>query len=368
MVSRSIHYRRLINDQHIIAKDPHEFIDLVYDKYDISTSYFMIKGPKNSEYDGGYYIGRITYNDDYPMSAPNFVMFTPSGRFKVETKICSLRPGYSCDSWSPMWSIHAVLTFLLSIMINDSIDDNISCILCTKEERNDLAKKSIEYNKKNYPTIFKLFTRFIDKNGNPLQDLLISDVELTKKPIENLKKFVKNNINMMYDHIDSIEETVESLICNDKDRWKYLIKLETKCKYNNIKSLENNESTTKQITDLQQKYDELYNLINNKQQYNNNYTSQTIDLDDPSHEETTDLNTLIKSYYNLIKQSSIDKSKWFIINKEGVDHLMLFQGQEIIKDYYIDIINLCFCGINGPLIFTSEEELCNYIKFQIECL
>ncbi len=199
---------------------------------------------------------------------------------------------------------------------------------------------------------------------NGLNTYLISEIKTIEK--DYLSSIDLQNINDKFDDVcDQCQLDQDCAILTDN---------KVNALEKTVQDLENMVQTQeKTIQELQKLIQDLYSPVVNSskspESMIKSYSDEPNDQDDPAHEETTELNTLIKSYYNLVKeQHIIDKNKWFIINKEGVDHLMLFQGQEIIKDYYIDIINLFFCGINGPLMFTSEDELCDYIKFQIECL
>jgi hypothetical protein len=69
-----------------------------------------------------------------------------------------------------------------------------------------------------------------------------------------------------------------------------------------------------------------------------------VSLDDPSNEDNLD--EIIKLYCNLTVQTDSKDGKWFIINKNGIDHIMLFRGQTIVRDYWIDSIKLQFKGEN----------------------
>lgn len=158
--------KRLCGDIKLLKKDPHKYIDVSPDEKDLLTWYFLVKGPEFSDFNGGYYIGKIMHNPEYPFKSPDFMMLTPNGRFDINKKICLSNSSYHSSEWSAMWTIHAILTGFLSIMLDDK-ENGISHIHQTKSEREIAAKNSIEYNKRYHPEIIKLFTRFIDENGNP---------------------------------------------------------------------------------------------------------------------------------------------------------------------------------------------------------
>ena len=161
--------KRLLGEIRLLKRDPHTYIDVSPDEKDILIWYFLVKGPELSDYKDGYYIGKIMHNPEYPLKPPDFMMLTPSDRFIEGNKICLSNSSYHSNEWSALWNMHATLTGFLSIMLDDK-EHGISHIHSTKEERRHYAKKSLEYNKKNHMKILKLFTRFIDENGNPIPD------------------------------------------------------------------------------------------------------------------------------------------------------------------------------------------------------
>lgn len=177
--------KRLLGDLRLLKKDPHQFIDVFPDEADLLTWYFLIKGPDESDYKNGYYIGKIMHNPEYPLKAPDFVMLTPSGRFMPDQKICMTNTGFHQSDWSPLWSVHAILTGFLSIMLDDK-EHGISHIFNSKEERQMYANDSIQYNKTNFPKLVKQFTRFLDEKGDPVKDNPKQPVIEEKK--ESVKK------------------------------------------------------------------------------------------------------------------------------------------------------------------------------------
>ena len=106
------------------------------------------------------------HNKDYPLNPPDFMMLTPNGRFLTGNKICLTNTGYHSNDWSPMWTINAILTGFLSIMLDD-VDNGLAHIRRSSNERQKLAEDSVDFNKQNFPNVIKKFTRFLDDNGNP---------------------------------------------------------------------------------------------------------------------------------------------------------------------------------------------------------
>ena len=66
--------------------------------------HFTIRGPCDSDFDGGVYHGRIILPPDYPMKPPSIMFLTQNGRFECFTKICLSISKHHPESWQPSWS------------------------------------------------------------------------------------------------------------------------------------------------------------------------------------------------------------------------------------------------------------------------
>ncbi len=189
--------KRIQNELKMIQKDPLESIDIYPDENDIRTWYFLIRGPDDSEYKNGWYIGKLVLSENYPTTPVDFYMLTPNGRFEVEKKICLTISSYHSDQWSSIWSIQKILGAFLSVMISD-FDTGISHIRKTPAERAMYAKDSIAYNKNIYPHIFKNFKRFVvyDKDVYTMKTLEEIKAEMPK-PKEKKKKEDKIDLSML---------------------------------------------------------------------------------------------------------------------------------------------------------------------------
>ncbi|CAG8495250.1 3486_t:CDS:2 [Paraglomus occultum] len=104
--------------------------------------HFVIRGPMDSEYEGGRYHGRILLPPEYPFKPPNIMLTTPNGRFVPNKKICLSITGYHPEYWLPAWGIRTVILALIGFMTtkaNGAIggDDSYS-----PEDRKLLAKRS----------------------------------------------------------------------------------------------------------------------------------------------------------------------------------------------------------------------------------
>jgi len=103
--------------------------------------HFTVRGPPGTEFEGGYYHGRILLPTQYPMQPPNIILLTPNGRFEVNKKICLSISGHHPESWQPSWSIRTALLALIAFMPTPPAG-TIGSLDYTPEERRQLAKKS----------------------------------------------------------------------------------------------------------------------------------------------------------------------------------------------------------------------------------
>ncbi|XP_020102102.1 ubiquitin-conjugating enzyme E2 32-like [Ananas comosus] len=104
---------------------------------------FAILGPRDSEFEGGIYHGRIQLPADYPFKPPAFMMLTPNGRFETQTKICLSISNHHPEHWQPSWSVRTALVALIAFMPTDP-DGALGSLDYKKEERHALAVKSRE--------------------------------------------------------------------------------------------------------------------------------------------------------------------------------------------------------------------------------
>lgn len=106
--------------------------------------HFTIRGPPDSDFDGGIYHGRILLPAEYPMKPPSIIMLTPNGRFKVNEKICLSISGHHPETWLPSWSIRTAMLALIGFMPTMG-EGAIGSLDYTSDERKSLAKKSASF-------------------------------------------------------------------------------------------------------------------------------------------------------------------------------------------------------------------------------
>ena len=161
-MASSITITRLINEMKVLNAEREAYYQVVQDPDNEFKFYFMLRGDTdlNSDYYGGRYIGRIEVPHNYPNEPGNFFMLTPSGRFDIGKKICLTNSSYHKETWSPVWTLKNMVIAFSSIFFDDNTH-GISHIKDSKENRRRMAENSIDYNRKNYPSIINLFTEII---------------------------------------------------------------------------------------------------------------------------------------------------------------------------------------------------------------
>ncbi|KAJ6350782.1 hypothetical protein OIU78_006831 [Salix suchowensis] len=104
---------------------------------------FAIRGPGETEFEGGIYHGRIQLPAEYPFKPPSFMLLTPNGRFETQTKICLSISNHHPEHWQPSWSVRTALVALIAFMPT-SPNGALGSLDYKKEERHVLAVKSRE--------------------------------------------------------------------------------------------------------------------------------------------------------------------------------------------------------------------------------
>uniref|UniRef100_A0A804R7T1 UBC core domain-containing protein n=1 Tax=Zea mays TaxID=4577 RepID=A0A804R7T1_MAIZE len=96
--------KRILQEVKEMQSNPSpDFMSLPLEE-DIFEWQFAILGPRDSEFEGGIYHGRIQLPSDYPFKPPSFMLLTPSGRFEIQKKICLSISNYHPEHWQPSWS------------------------------------------------------------------------------------------------------------------------------------------------------------------------------------------------------------------------------------------------------------------------
>ena len=79
---------RLMIEFKQFSKSPEKYVIPRLDPNNMLNCYYILIGPPDTPYENGIYFGKITIPPDYPFRPPEIEMFTPSGRFIPNKKIC----------------------------------------------------------------------------------------------------------------------------------------------------------------------------------------------------------------------------------------------------------------------------------------
>jgi len=123
-----------------MQKEPPPFVWAVPDEKNILTWHYLIRGPPDSPFAGGEYYGVLLFPAEYPFKPPGIKMFTPSGRFQPDKKICFSMSDFHPGTWNPAWSVATILTGLLSFMLSDEM--TTGSITSSDSHKRSFAAKS----------------------------------------------------------------------------------------------------------------------------------------------------------------------------------------------------------------------------------
>jgi len=127
-----------------MQREPPPFVWAVPDEKNILTWNFLIRGPPDSPFADGEYHGVLLFPSEYPFKPPGIKMFTPSGRFQPDKKICFSMSDFHPGTWNPAWSVATILTGLLSFMLSDEM--TTGSITSSDGHKRNFAAKSHAFN------------------------------------------------------------------------------------------------------------------------------------------------------------------------------------------------------------------------------
>lgn len=140
--------------------------------------HYVVSGPENSPYLGGYYHGYLIFPPDYPFKPPAVYMVTPNGRFNTNKRLCLSISDFHPDTWNPAWSVSSILVGLLSFMLEDT--PTLGSFVSSLRVKRILAMESALFNLKNdtfrelFPSLSKqMFEKLNDKQKRLLRDDLL---------------------------------------------------------------------------------------------------------------------------------------------------------------------------------------------------
>lgn len=144
MTASTIATTRLKRDYLSMCRDPVPYILAEPLPTDILTWHYVIKGPEESPYAGGFYHGKLVFPREYPFRPPSIYMLTPNGRFKCNMRLCLSMSDYHPETWNPVWSVSIILVGLLSFMLERS--STVGSIETSDAVKRVLAQESLAFN------------------------------------------------------------------------------------------------------------------------------------------------------------------------------------------------------------------------------
>lgn len=275
MFSDDIKRKRIMNEQLKLKKVKLGFAQIFSNENDPREFHFLLKGHDDSEYKGGYYIGKINLDKDYPSKAGDFMMLTPSGRFQINKKICLSNSAYHQSEHSPLWTIENMVIGMASIFHEEDRDKNgkpknsISHMYDSKEQRKNYASQTLSYNMENYGLLFTKFDQLIDENGFPKTQITES-VESKESEKKEILQDLKSQETIAVD-VNNNEPIIISTINNKTD--KVIVEIPQK-KKNIIK----NKDKKTIISNIVLSSDERIDKINKKISHIKNMSYENFDI------------------------------------------------------------------------------------------
>ncbi|KAK6202983.1 ubiquitin-conjugating enzyme/RWD-like protein [Scheffersomyces amazonensis] len=191
-----------------IYMHPLEKITVGIDESNLQVFYFLINGCKDTPFEGGLYMGLIIFPVDYPNSAPEFQMISPSGRFKLRSSICMTISAYHQESWSPAWSLETILYGFVSFM-NSNDEKGIASMSSSDSSRRSLAKESKKWLYSNCRIFKKIF---------PSEYELLHTIYTTPS-FDKMEKYILNDPIQTEDVCDMMVKRLSSMNSN-QSKWK----------------------------------------------------------------------------------------------------------------------------------------------------
>ena len=202
MSSNSVHasaavtsLQRLKQDYLRLKKDPVPFISAEPLPSHMLEWHFVVEGPHDSPYRGGFYHGKLMFPKEYPFKPPAIYMQTPNGRFETNQRLCLSISDFHPELWNPSWCVSTILTGLLSFMLEDA--RTVGSIETNATQKRRYARDSLTYNLQNrlfielFPEIVtRIKTKLEAETGSPQPD----NEPLISQPSYNVRNFVWTNL------------------------------------------------------------------------------------------------------------------------------------------------------------------------------
>ncbi|KZT59754.1 UBC-like protein [Calocera cornea HHB12733] len=152
MASRSSHnknnsaVKRILQEAKELGNDPSTDYCAAPLEDDIFEWHCTIRGPADTEFEGGLYHCRVLLPSEYPFKPPSIMILTPNGRFELNKKICISFTAYHEDLWQPAWGIRTAIVGLQGFFpIKGEASMGVGALDYPAAERKRLAGLSREW-------------------------------------------------------------------------------------------------------------------------------------------------------------------------------------------------------------------------------
>ena len=298
----NISLKRIQKEFQNMINDPSEDFYANPIKDDMFCWHFTIRGPPDTEFEGGLYHGIIKLPMSYPNRPPSIMFLTPNGRFDVNMDVCLSMTRYHKEEWQAAWTIRSMLEAIIAFFPVKEEHNAIGALDSSVESRKHFAKLSVKYKCDICGPIADLLkpiqkTENNDKKNNTRKNSNSNNLE--NKNNKNIKSNnIHNNIKK-----DGDSSSNSSLASNQTGKFKF--------KRDKANSIDNNKQVINNIN-INNKIEEKENIIDNnqdekdittnindKEQNNNILNNANKDLEN---------NTLLKSIYDELEFINIRKS------------------------------------------------------------
>lgn len=204
---------RLKQDYMRLKLDPVPYITAEPLPSNILEWHYVVKGPEDSPYYGGYYHGTLLFPREFPFKPPSIYMLTPNGRFKTNTRLCLSISDFHPDTWNPAWSVATILTGLLSFMLETT--PTLGSTESTTYEKKQFAKKSLAFNLKN-ENFRELFPEiYAEINGRLLTQQQLNQQQLNNNSSNNQTGSSENSATNGNDSHLNLEHSSWQTVCSN---------------------------------------------------------------------------------------------------------------------------------------------------------
>ena len=313
-------------------------------KDDMFCWHFTIRGPPDTEFEGGLYHGIIKLPMSYPNRPPSIMFLTPNGRFDVNMDVCLSMTRYHKEEWQAAWTIRSMLEAIMAFFPVKEDHDAIGAIDASIENRKRLAKLSIKYRCDTCGPIAKLL-KPIEKMENSDKNNNINNENKTNNNVPDNKNSNKNNkTNNTHTNIkkDGDSSSSSSLASNQTGKFKF--KRDKANSNDNTKKNITNITNDKKEPEKEKEKEEIINNItyeeyNRGGNVNNDKKEKNILLSELNSE--LEHNNLLKSIYDEIEFLDIRKSIQYHENKtnEEIESILNKKDEKNNNKNNTDIFN-----------------------------